>query len=586
MSGLRYNSHIMGMQGQSPAEALRQQQQNQQMAQQAALQRNAGTQQSQLDDSVASSGLQGIPLGMMMSPQFQNRGNLNIGMQGSAQPTQQQQQQLFQQVQQQQMAALAAQRLAQQQPQTQKQNYMISPIALQQQQQQLHTPLRSQTEPQLQLRQIQLQQLKLRQQQQPQQQAQQQQSQQQQEFLMPNLMQKQLETGLPSAISPLAVQNHGIRVRQVWKDSLDSEMALIRELAEKYNNISVSTEFAGIVARPMGTFRSTKDYHYQTMRSNADLLNLIQVGITLSDKNGNIPDSAPSTWQFNFKFDLNNEMFSKESVDTLMTSGVDFAKLSTDGILLDEFAQCIIDSGLCLLPDVTWMSYHAGYDFGFLISLLMNKEMPPSEQRFSQWVSAYFPKYYDVKLISITKIIGRDNIYKDRFSLEDLAQLLGIHATDFNLLQVGEQSMVIQLCFNEMRRLIGNDNLASCKNQIWGLNDEVFSSDSGKKDNTSLNSQEQRSETPLQTPLQSLQTLLQQKQQEHIPVDGRQQMRKLLQAQGLLLNPGNNTNGQTSSNALPSGQQNILSPTNAPPPGISVDQKGILSPAVAYYNPA
>ncbi len=568
---------MMGIQGQSSAEVLRQQQQNQQMAQQAALQHSGvGTQQNQLNEASVSSGLQGVPLSMMMSPQFQGRGNINVGMQGSAQQTPQQQQQLFQQVQQQQIAAISAQRLAQQQQQqaqAQKPNYMISPIALQQQQ--IRTPLGSQAEPQLQLRQLQLQQLKLRQQQQ-------QQPQQQQEFLLQNSMQKQHDT----SVSPLAAQSSDTRVRQVWSDNLESEMTLIRELAGVYNNICVSTEFAGIVARPMGTFRSTKDYHYQTMRSNADLLNLIQVGITLSDKNGHIPVSAPSTWQFNFKFDLNKEMFSKESVDTLMTSGVDFAKLSMNGIIADDFAQCIIDSGLCLLPDVTWVSFHAGYDFGFLISLLMNKEMPSSQQRFSQWVSTYFPTFYDIKLISITKVIGNGNIYKDRFSLEDLARLLGIRGADFNLLQVGEQSIIIQLCFNELRHLLGNDILVSCKNRIWGLTDDVSTSisESNVKTNTSLNSQEQSGGSSLQTPLQSLQTLLQQKQQEHIPIDGNQQMRKLLQSQGLLLNHGDNANDPNLSNPIPSAQQDILSPPNVPPPGISVDQKGILSPAMTYYN--
>lgn len=37
------------------------------------------------------------------------------------------------------------------------------------------------------------------------------------------------------------------------------------------------------------------------MRCNVDLLKLIQLGVTLSDEDGNLPDKC--TWQFNFKFD-------------------------------------------------------------------------------------------------------------------------------------------------------------------------------------------------------------------------------------------------------------------------------------------
>jgi hypothetical protein len=63
------------------------------------------------------------------------------------------------------------------------------------------------------------------------------------------------------------------------------------------------TEFPGVVARPIGTFKTSSDYHYQTMRCNVDLLKIIQIGLTLSDEDGNYPQDA-STWQFNFHFSI------------------------------------------------------------------------------------------------------------------------------------------------------------------------------------------------------------------------------------------------------------------------------------------
>jgi len=62
------------------------------------------------------------------------------------------------------------------------------------------------------------------------------------------------------------------------------------------------TEFPGIVARPIGSFKTGADYHYQTMRCNVDMLKIIQLGVTVSDENGNSPPL--STWQFNFTFNL------------------------------------------------------------------------------------------------------------------------------------------------------------------------------------------------------------------------------------------------------------------------------------------
>lgn len=63
------------------------------------------------------------------------------------------------------------------------------------------------------------------------------------------------------------------------------------------------TEFPGVVARPIGSFSSHTDYHYQTLRCNVDLLKIIQLGITFADENGELADDCP-TWQFNFKFNL------------------------------------------------------------------------------------------------------------------------------------------------------------------------------------------------------------------------------------------------------------------------------------------
>ena len=63
------------------------------------------------------------------------------------------------------------------------------------------------------------------------------------------------------------------------------------------------TEFPGVVARPIGEFRSTSDYQYQLLRCNVDLLKIIQLGMSLYDSQGNQPMGG-STWQFNFKFNL------------------------------------------------------------------------------------------------------------------------------------------------------------------------------------------------------------------------------------------------------------------------------------------
>lgn len=58
-----------------------------------------------------------------------------------------------------------------------------------------------------------------------------------------------------------------------------------------------------MVARPIGNFKTSADYHYQTLRCNVDLLKIIQLGVTFMDERGRLPKTV-CTWQFNFRFNL------------------------------------------------------------------------------------------------------------------------------------------------------------------------------------------------------------------------------------------------------------------------------------------
>ena len=71
------------------------------------------------------------------------------------------------------------------------------------------------------------------------------------------------------------------------------------------NNLNLQdTEFPGVVARPIGEFRSNSEYQYQLHRCNVDLLKIIQLGLTFCDDVGNFPLTGAATFQFNFKFNL------------------------------------------------------------------------------------------------------------------------------------------------------------------------------------------------------------------------------------------------------------------------------------------
>ncbi|KAF3022617.1 hypothetical protein E8E14_013817 [Neopestalotiopsis sp. 37M] len=210
------------------------------------------------------------------------------------------------------------------------------------------------------------------------------------------------------------------RIRDVWRHNLNEEMAVIRELINDYPYVAMDTEFPGIVGRPMGNFIDKSDYHYQTLRVNVDMLKIIQIGIALFNENGQTPaakpeqleskelspfmrkylatyGSLPFAWQFNFHFDIKEDMANENSIHSLQQAGIDFDKLRMDGIEPNAFAALMTSSGLVQLEEVKWLSFHGGYDFGYFTKCLMNDVLPNDGSRFEHLMKIWFPSTYDVK---------------------------------------------------------------------------------------------------------------------------------------------------------------------------------------------
>ncbi|WFD39148.1 CCR4-NOT core DEDD RNase subunit [Malassezia japonica] len=175
-------------------------------------------------------------------------------------------------------------------------------------------------------------------------------------------------------------------------------MAYLRSAIENYPYVAMDTEFPGIVARPIGNFRGSTDYHYQTLRCNVDLLRLIQIGITVCDEQGNLPPDT-CTWQFNFHFDVNNDMCAPDSLELLTKAGLDFDRHLHFGIDHEHFGEMLITSGLALFEDVKWISFHSGYDFGYLLKLVTCLPLPSHEYEFFELLHQWFPCVYDIKYL-------------------------------------------------------------------------------------------------------------------------------------------------------------------------------------------
>ncbi|KAJ2931855.1 hypothetical protein H1R20_g5237, partial [Candolleomyces eurysporus] len=252
------------------------------------------------------------------------------------------------------------------------------------------------------------------------------------------------------------------RIRDVWAPNLEIEMRNIREAIDKYPYIAMDTEFPGVVARPIGSFKTSSDYHYQTMRCNVDLLKIIQVGITLADEEGHNPPDC-STWQFNFKFSLGEDLYAPDSIDLLQKSGIDFQRYEEIGILPNDFAELTITSGLVLVPEVKWISFHSGYDFGYFVKLLTAKSLPTSEDEFFDLLKLWFPTVYDIKFL----MRAAKNL---KGGLQDVADDLGVMRIGSSH-QAGSDSLLTASTFFKMREIYFNDQIddSEYSGKLYGL---------------------------------------------------------------------------------------------------------------------
>jgi CCR4-NOT transcription complex subunit 7/8 len=224
----------------------------------------------------------------------------------------------------------------------------------------------------------------------------------------------------------------------------------------------MDTEFPGIVARPLGNFRTQSEFVYQTLRCNVDLLRVIQLGITLSDEHGNLPPGI-CTWQFNFKFNLDEDTYAQDSIDLLTNSGIDFRQHKSRGIDVNDFGELVMTSGLVLLPEVRWISFHSGYDFGYFLKVLTCNPLPAEEGDFFELLCIFFPNFYDIKhmMKSCKSLKG---------GLQDIADDLGLDRIGTQH-QAGSDSLLTLQAFFKIRHMFFEEKIDDGKYQglLYGL---------------------------------------------------------------------------------------------------------------------
>ncbi|CAF0784348.1 unnamed protein product [Didymodactylos carnosus] len=193
-------------------------------------------------------------------------------------------------------------------------------------------------------------------------------------------------------------QQNPYMIKDVWQHNLETEFKDIRKIVLQYPFVAMDTEFPGIVVRPLGEFKTTAEYQYQCLKLNVDFLKIIQLGLTFMNEKGESPPGV-SSYQFNFNFNLTMDMYAQDSIELLQKSGIQFKKHEDEGIDPQQFAELLTTSGVVFMDNIVWLSFHSGYDFGYLLKMLTGKLLPDTENEFFELLKLFFPNIYDVKYL-------------------------------------------------------------------------------------------------------------------------------------------------------------------------------------------
>ncbi|XP_022856690.1 probable CCR4-associated factor 1 homolog 11 [Olea europaea var. sylvestris] len=248
-----------------------------------------------------------------------------------------------------------------------------------------------------------------------------------------------------------------IKVREVWQYNLGYEFNLIQKVLHLFPYTSMDTEFPGVIYHhpKLNYSRLSPGESYSIMKKNVDAMKLIQVGLTLSDEEGNLPDFGSEfcyVWEFNFQeFDVDEDLQNPKSIDLLKRQGIDFSKNKRMGIHSFQFAVLFMTSGLSLAPtwvdrSRTWITFHSTYDFGYLIKILSRRELPDDLSEFMGLVRMYFgEKVFDMK-----QIMGCCGLYG---GLERMAKSLKVDRVVGESHQAGSDSLLTMQAFMELKKV-------------------------------------------------------------------------------------------------------------------------------------
>ena len=255
-----------------------------------------------------------------------------------------------------------------------------------------------------------------------------------------------------------------------------TEFELIRSAIASCPLISMDTEFPGVVFKSNLDFREPEN-SYAVMKANVECLHLIQVGLTLSHYEGNLPSFESCQhfiWEFNFReFNVAHHLHAPESIALLQHQGIDFEKNQKFGVDIVRFVELLMSSGMLCNNAIEWVTFQGVYDFGYLLKTLIYRFLPTQQlmpmnlSHFIKLVKYFFRgPIYDVK--HLMKFCP--NLYG---GLDRVCDLLRLYRAVGRSHQAGSDSLLTLHAFNKIKNIYFSENshshIETYKDVLYGL---------------------------------------------------------------------------------------------------------------------
>ncbi|CAN1223947.1 Probable CCR4-associated factor 1 homolog 5 [Linum grandiflorum] len=232
-------------------------------------------------------------------------------------------------------------------------------------------------------------------------------------------------------------------IREVWNWNLRPELAILEHALQSFPILSVDCEFPGFLLQTPRN--ATDDLRYKDLKHNVDQTHIIQLGVTLSDLHQR---GVFGTWQFNFEFNLDRDVHTKETIAFLRGHGIDFESHRADGIKRTRFAAEFISLMARRTSPLIWVTFHGLYDFAHILKVLTNgTPLPNKPSGFRDLLGCYFEKIVDLKVMA--KLC--DGISHMEVGLQKLADLLDVKR-EGEAHQAGSDSLLTALVLSNMRK--------------------------------------------------------------------------------------------------------------------------------------